>query len=213
MPIKPLLVCAVLFAGAAAQAQDTRHTLDVGAVFSNQGDASIDGPFGSGVPPGASLDIGNATALLLRYEFLATPNIGLQLAAGIGGSFSVGGSGSIAALGTLFDADQLTVSGFVNYHFFEPTNALRPFLGLGFNYTSYSGLSASNGQSVDLSNTWGFAVQAGVRYAIDRNWSVAGTLGSSWGKSDLQLSDGTSTQTTRIDMRPVVVGLALGYSF
>jgi len=213
MKTKCLAVCAAVLAGGLAQAQDTRHTIDLGVVFNNLGDARVDGPTGTGVPPQASMDVGNATAVLLNYEFYATPNVGLQLATGIGGSFTADGARSLASQGALFKADQFTANGFVNYHFFESGNALRPFLGIGVNYTGFYGLKSYKGQSVDMSNSWGLAAQGGVRYAIDRNWSLVATLGLAWVKSDLTLSDALSTQKANIDFRPVVLGLGVGYSF
>jgi outer membrane protein len=213
MKNKTLVLCVAVWAGGLAQAQDTRHTIDLGVVFNNLGDARVDGPTGAGVPPQASLDVGNVTAVLLNYELSATPNIGLQLATGIGGSFTVQGARSLAPLGAVFKADQFSATGFVNYHFFEPSNALRPFLGVGVNYTAFSSYQSYTGQSVELSNSWGFAAQGGARYAIDRHWSLVATLGLTWVKSDLSLSNAVSSQQASIDFRPVVVGLGVGYSF
>lgn len=208
-----LALCAAAFVAMPAFAQDMRHTLDLGVIYSSNRDSLVDGFSGTGVPALASLDAGNTTGVLLSYEFHATPNLGLQLNAGFGGSLTVDGAGSLAAAGALFKAKPLNVSGFVNYHFFDPANALRPFLGIGATYTSFSSIESYTGQSVDMSSSWALAAQAGARYAFDRNWSMVLTLGLNWSKSDIAFSDATGTQKATLEFRPVVVGLAVGYSF
>jgi outer membrane protein len=202
-----------LLAGAPALAQETRHTIDLGVYYNYLGGVEVNDFDGAGVPPRASLEASNVTALWLSYEFQATPNLGLQLSTGIGGSFTMDGAYSLAALGSLFKADQFSASAFLNYHFFEPTNALRPLLGLGVTYTAFSNFRSYTGQSVDMSSDWSLAVQAGARYAFDRHWSIVGTLGATWPSSAIRLSDGTGTQTANVEFRPMVLTLGVGYSF
>jgi outer membrane protein len=206
-------LCAAALSCAAAQAQDTRHTIDLGLAYDYLGDATADARSGSVVPGKRSMEFDDVYALLLSYQFALTPNVGLQLATSLGGSFTATGINGAAALGRLFKADLFSAAGFVNYHFFEPTNALRPFLGLGVNYTAFSGVQSYAGQNVDIDNTWGLAAQAGVRYRIDRNWSLVGTLGTAWVKSDVSMNTAAGALRTEVDFRPVVVGIAVGYSF
>lgn len=213
MRLTTLALGAALLACGPALAQPTRHTFDLGVLYNSNRDALADGFTGAGVPPQASLEVGNSTALLLSYEFDATPSIGLQLSAGIGGSVTVDGAGSLAGAGTLFKAKPFSASGFVNYHFFDAANALRPFLGIGATYTSFSSIDSNTGQNVDMSNSFALAAQAGARYAFDRNWSMVFSLGLNWSKSDITLSGAAGTQKASLEFRPVVVGLAVGYSF
>jgi outer membrane protein len=208
-----LLVCVAACACGLAQAQDKRSTVYLGVVFNNLGDATVDGFSGPGLPPRASLNVGSATALLLNYEFFATPNVGLELATAIGGSTTIEGAGSIANQGRLFKADQFSATAFVNYHFFEPANALRPFLGIGLNRTNFSGIKSYSGQQVRMDNSWGAALQGGARYAIDTNWSFMGSIGFAWVRSDLSMTDATGTRQGQLDFRPAVISLGVGYSF
>jgi outer membrane protein len=213
MRLTTLALCATLLASGQSMAQQARNTFDVGLLYTSNRDALADGFSGTGVPPRASLDVGNNTGLLLSYEYDATPNVGLQLATAIGGSITVDGAGSLAAAGALFKARPFSASGFVNYHFFEPTNALRPFLGIGFSYLSFSGISSYTAQDVNIGDSWALAAQAGARYAFDRNWSMRVSLGLNWNKVDVGFSGAAGTQKASLDLRPVVVGLSLGYSF
>jgi outer membrane protein len=57
------------------------------------------------------------------------------------------------------------------YHFTELGN-LKPYLGIGFNYTSFTNVNILNGAaSVDSSST-GAVAQAGFDYMLDKNWGL-----------------------------------------
>ena len=213
MKIAALALSAAVLACSPAWAQQARNTLDLGVLYNSNRDSLVDGFSGTGVPAQASLDVSNSTGALLSYEFHALPNVGLQLSAGFGASITVAGAGSLAAAGSLFKAKPFSASGFVNYHFFDPANALRPFVGVGETYVSFSGIDSYTAQKVNMSNSWSMAAQAGARYAFDRNWSIVVSLGLNWSKSDIAFSDAAGTQKATLEFRPVIVGLAVGYSF
>ncbi len=142
MKLSTLALAAAVLACSPAWAQQARNTLDLGVLYSSNRDSLVDGFSGTGVPAQASLDAGNSTGALVSYEFYALPNVGLQLNAGFGGSITVDGACSLATAGALFKAKPFSASGFVNYHFFDPANALRPFIGIGATYVSFSGIDS-----------------------------------------------------------------------
>ena len=209
----PVALCLAALACTPALAQEKRSTIDLGVSYNRYGDAVITGPTGTGVPPLAAWEVGNVTAVMLNYQYQLTPNVGLQLATTWGGSFTASGAGSLAAQGALFKATPYSGTLFLNYQFFDEGNTLRPFVGLGANYTGFSSVKSTTGQNVDMGDSWSIAAQAGARYAIDRNWSIMVSLGLNWSKSDVTISDATGTQTGRIEFRPVIFGLGVGYSF
>jgi outer membrane protein len=203
--------CALATITAGAAAQGTRATVDLGVAYTSMGDSTVDSF--QGAPPQASIDAGSATSLLLSAEFLATPNIGVQLSTTLGGTVEFRGAQSIAAAGELARGTLYAGTLFVNWHFFDEANALRPFLGVGVNYTSFSGVSGSGGLSANLSNSWSAALQGGARYAFDRHWSVVGSIGLNWARTDLELSGAGVTRSADVSLRPVVATLGVGYSF
>lgn len=212
--IRPLAVlCAAWLLAAAVSAQPSRNTVDLGIAAGYTGDATVKSFSGPGVPPGASLDTGNVTALMLSYEFLATPNVGVQLSAALGGSMSIDAGGTITAAGAIAKADVNAGTVFVNYHFFDASNALRPFLGIGINYTGYSGVTSYQSGPVSLGDAWGLAVQGGARYAFDEHWSLVGAIGLSRGKTDITIDSAAGPQQASLNLRPAVFSLGIGYSF
>ena len=213
MRLTTLALGAAVLASGPALAQQTRNTLDVGVLYNSNGDDLASGFSGPGLPARASLDSSNATGAVVSYEFYALPNVGLQLNAGFGSSVTIYGAGSLASAGSLFKAKPLTASGFVNYHFFDPANALRPFLGIGGTYSSFSGIDSYTAKSVDMSSAFALALQAGARYAFDQNWSMAVALGLNWTKSDVSFTDATGTPKGTLEFRPAVLSVTVGYSF
>jgi outer membrane protein len=149
MRISTLALSAAVLACSTAWAQQARNTLDLGVFYNSNRDALVDGFSGTGVPSQASLDVSTSTGALLSYEFHALPNDGPQLNAGFDGSITVDGAGSLAAAGALFKAKPFSASGFVSYHFFDPANALRPFVGVGATYVSFSGIDSYTAQKVN----------------------------------------------------------------
>lgn len=88
----------------------------------------------------------------------------------------IDGRGQVTALGKVIDSKVLPPTLTLQYHFAPEAN-LRPYVGLGVNYThffdeSVSGILDQHAAKVSLDNSWGLAAQAGVDIAIDENWFV-----------------------------------------
>jgi outer membrane protein len=203
-----LAACATL-AAVPAQAQQSVLNLGVSRVDIH---SKTTGLQGIGVPPGADLEVQDATTLFLSYEYRFTPNWGVELAAGIPPTHDTKATGSIAFLGKVSSVKQLAPTLFVNYHFGDDSAAWRPFVGLGVNYTRFYDAKSEYNQNIELSDSVGLAAQAGVSYALTPQVSINGAVGVAKVKSDL-VATGTTVQTTTIDFRPVVYTLSVGYKF
>ena len=59
----------------------------------------------------------------------------------------------------------------LQYHFSD-TGALKPYLGVGVNYTRLSNVNILNGAASVNSNSTGAVAQAGFDYMVDKNWGV-----------------------------------------
>jgi len=206
-------LCLAAMACVPALALAQRSTVDLGVAYNYMGSVVVEGPSGAGVPPRSSLEVGDATALMLNFEYRPTANLGLQLATSLGGTLKVDGVGGLAAQGRLFKATPYSLSALLNYHFFDEANALRPFLGIGVNFTGFSGITSYTGQSVDMSSSWSPAVQAGARYAFAPGWSLLFSIGLNWAETDVDFVSASATQQATLELRPVVFGLGVGYSF
>lgn len=91
---------------------------------------------------------------------------------------TVDGSRSWSFLGPVAETKVLPPTVTLQYHF-APNNQLKPYVGLGINYTHFfdenipsRSLLSQPGDSVELDSSRGLAVQAGFDYAIDEDWFI-----------------------------------------
>jgi outer membrane protein len=116
---------------------------------------------------------------------------------------------------------QIAPALFANYKFGEAGDALRPFVGLGVNYTKFDPADttpandAINGgpTKIKLSDSWGLAWQAGVVYQIDKKWSVSGTYTSADVKTTVTTNTLGIERKLDVTFDPAIFILAVGYSF
>ncbi|QJQ06512.1 OmpW family protein [Undibacterium piscinae] len=94
------------------------------------------------------------------------------------------------------------------YHF-TPDAKFSPYLGAGLNYTRISNVELAN--NIDLSrNSFGFAVQAGIDYKLDKNWSLNLDIKKVQIRSDVTVA-GAKISAVQVD--PWLFGVGVGYRF
>lgn len=97
----------------------------------------------------------------------------------------------------------------LQYHFTNST-PFKPYVGAGINYTRISSVKLLNGAG-DLENdSFGLAVQAGIDYAIDKNWSLNFDVKKVQIRSDVFIS---GAKASRVKVDPVLIGVGVGYRF
>jgi outer membrane protein len=97
----------------------------------------------------------------------------------------------------------------VQYHF-NPTGTWRPYVGAGINYTNISNVSILNGAGSLEHSSVGGALQAGIDFAVDKNWSINLDVKKVQIRSDVSIS-GTKVSNVQVD--PLLVGFGVGYRF
>ena len=203
-----LLMASAALAGPALAQLNTAKA----GVIRYQTDARTSGISGVGVPPGADADIGSATTVVLTYEREVAPRIGVELVLGVPPTIKARGAGSVAFLGEVLSAKNLAPSVLVNYHFGDAGARLRPYVGLGLNYTKFISRKTPYAWTIHLSDSLGLAAQAGVDYSIDRQWGLFASVAAVKVKTDLVAVGATVLQTT-IDFRPVTFAAGVFYKF
>ena len=210
---RTLRSAALLLAGLslAGWAQAQEQTLKLGLIR-YQTHASTNGVTGPGLPAGADATVGSANTVLLTYEYGFAPNLGVELVLGIPPKIKGSASGSVAFLGEVVESKLVAPTLLLNYHFGQPGDALRPYVGLGINYTRFTDVSSPYGWQVSLHDSWGAAAQVGLDYAIDKNWGVFASVGAAKVSSKLIAVSATVLQTT-IDFKPITYAAGLSYRF
>lgn len=110
---------------------------------------------------------------------------------------------------------------FLNYKFGDKTNALRPWVGVGVNHTTFKSstnavgdeLYHDGGVRVKLSDSTGLAFQTGVTYQLDQNWSLQASWMTAAVKHNLTTYTEHSSQKATYRFHPSVFAAVVAYSF
>jgi outer membrane protein len=168
---------------------------------------------GIGIPPGADATTGDATTLILVYERLLTPNIGVELVLGIPPRLKANAAGSVAFLGDdILSAKNVAPTVIANYHFGNAGDTLRPYVGVGVNYTRFTGIRSSLAPKVEMSDSVGLVVQAGANYMLARDWGLFASIAKVQVKTDL-VATASTVLTTTIDFRPITYSFGVANRF
>ena len=206
-----LIAASALASGVMAQSAAPRNTVKLGVIF-YQPHAKTSGITGLGVPPGADATVGDATTVLATYERALAPNMGIELVLGVPPTIKAKGAGTVAFLGEVLSAKNVAPTVLINYHFGDAGSALRPYVGIGINYTRFTDAKTPYGWQVSLSDSWGLAGQIGVDYAMSKQWGLFASVGAAQVKSDL-VAVGASVLRSTIDFRPVTFAAGVAYKF
>lgn len=187
-----------------------------GDFFMRAGSATVRPTEGSDKVLGlGSFDVTNNTQLGLTFTWMATDNVGVELLAATPFRHKVG----LAATGNLATVHQLPPTLMAQYYFFDSRSKVRPYLGVGINYTTFFDESFNQtGRAAGLSDlsvkdSWGIAGQVGLDYEINRNWMLNASLWYMDIDTEVKFKAGGVQQNidTRID--PWVFFFGAGYRF
>lgn len=157
-----------------------------------------------GVGASDRITVSNKTIPEVDISYFFTPNIAAELILTYPQKHKVYLDG--AKIGT-FKHLPPTLS--LQYHF-TPESKFSPYVGAGVNYTRISSVKLLGGAG-DLENdSFGFALQAGFDYKIDKNWSVNFDVKKVQIRSDVMLN-GAKISEVKVD--PLLVGVGIGYRF
>jgi outer membrane protein len=95
------------------------------------------------------------------------------------------------------------------YHFL-PGATINPYVGAGVNYTLISSVSLLNGAGSLEHDSVGLALQAGVDFKLDKNWSINLDVKKVQIRSDVKIS---RVRASEVKVDPLLVGVGVGYRF
>jgi len=185
---------------------------------------NLQGPY---VPPGVNLDVNSVSTPYFAYLRRLSPHLVAQLAAGVPPKTETVGKGP-AYLGSVpFDGQVVSTAKWfspsllVNYVFRDESEALRPYLGVGVNYTKFYDLqstaagNAANGgpTAISLTSSVGPVVTAGIRWHIKDRWSAYVSYDYAYVSSDYTGNTAGVIRTTTVRFNPTTVVAAVGFAF
>jgi len=157
--------------------------------------------------------ISNDTQLGLNFGYMLTDNFGVELLAATPFSHDVSLGGTKIA-----ETKQLPPTLVAQYYFGNSQSVVRPYIGVGVNYTNFYDNEFTNdlgGALTDLSMTtsWGLAAQAGIDYQVSKNWLVNASVWYAQISSDVKFKLSGDTVVIGTDIDPWVYMVSVGYTF
>lgn len=229
MKFKHVLVASTFLSALTCGSAMAQYTvkLGYGNINPNSSASEVTGPF---TPTGLSLNVRPQSTLLMSLSKAIDDNWDVELALGLPPKHDVELKVNNAALPASAQAlngrvgavvTQIAPTLFANYKFFDKASTLRPFVGVGINYTKFSPAdSTADGNALNggptalaLEDSIGLALQGGVIYQIDSKWSLTASVATADVKTKLTTNTGGIVRTADIKFRPTVLSVVVGYSF
>lgn len=190
-----------LAASTAAMAEETPWLVRVRAVHIDPADKS-DQVGGTGASD--RLTVSSKTIPEFDVSYFFTPNLAAELILTYPQKHDVFLDG--AKIGTF---KHLPPTLLAQYHFVLDA-PIKPYIGAGVNYTTISKVDLLGGKAGLEHDSFGFALQAGVDYAIDKKWSLNIDVKKVQIRSDVIIG-GAKASAVKVD--PLLVGVGVGYRF
>lgn len=191
--------------------------------FFTQAD-DIQGPF---VPAGVNISVEDLETLYLAYVRRLSSHFNLELAFGWPPLTRTDGKGP-AFLGSVpYNGQVISTARWfaptllLNYVFFDESQPLRPYVGLGVNYTRFysrtmtaAGDAAVGGPtSISLPASVGPAVTVGLAYRPFEHWNFYASYSVSMVHSRLTADTEGLVRTADVQFWPGALVVSAGYSF
>jgi len=97
-------------------------------------------------------------------------------------------------------------------YYFNPESKVRPYVGLGLNYTTFFSTESipGLGGDLDLDDSFGLAAQVGIDYDINEKWFL--TADARYINIETTATN-SAAGTTDVEINPTVLSIGVGYKF
>ena len=161
----------------------------------------------AGAPTGLNATVDNDYVPEVDISYFVTPNIALELIAATT-KHDVSASNGLDMGSVWLLPPTLTVQ----YHF-TPTARFSPYVGAGLNYTIFYNEKKGAVNSISYDDNIGYALQAGIDYAIVGAWSFNIDVKKLWLSTDVKADLGGTKLKADVDLNPWIFGVGVGYRF
>lgn len=165
--------------------------------------------------PNDGVSVTNSFAPEVDVTYFVTDNIGLELIAATT-KHDVKGKGGLEPLGELADSWVLPPTLTLQYHF-APKAKVRPYVGVGLNYTHFYGEDASDAlenaigdAKLKFKDSVGYTLQAGLDVDVGRNLFLNFDFKYIDIDTRATLTTGELTNRVKVSLDPIVAGIGVG---
>jgi len=174
--------------------------------------------------PDSGVAIDDNTQLGLTLSYMLNQNWGVELLAATPFEHDITGDGSLPSSLDVGSLKHLPPTLALVYYPLDSQSAIQPYIGAGLNYTYIydtkangeveAALNGGNRIGLDIDNSFGLALRAGVDYKLNDKWSVNAGL---WyididTKATLHLAPDTQVNVD-VEVDPFVYMLGVSYAF
>jgi outer membrane protein len=197
------VISIALVGGPAVQAEEGKWQVRSRLIFILPNDGA------DGALDAANTEVESDLTIELDGTLFVTPHFGIEgiLATAAQEVIIDDGSGGRTSLGSVYHAP----ATFLGQYHFVPEGKVRPYVGLGVNYTIFY---SESGALTDLdleSGSLGGAAQFGIDFrASDK---LIFNVDAKYITIDLEVKDAGGSSLGTVDVDPLVVGVGIGYRF
>jgi outer membrane protein len=162
--------------------------------------------------------ITDAYAPEIDFTYMVTDHIGVELIAATT-KHCVEGGGALAGVGRLACTWVLPPTLTLQYHF-APEGKIHPYVGAGVNWTMFYNEKASSqlntaigATDVNLSNSFGFALQAGMDFDLSEKMFLNVDVKYVDMDTNARLQTGALVNNLKADINPLIIGVGVGWRF
>ena len=168
---------------------------------------------------GGSVEVENAVVPELDFTYFVKDQWALELILATS-PHDLEATGTLEGLGKVADTWVLPPTLTLQYHF-RPDATVRPYAGIGLNYTIFYDESATasledavGNTDIEVDDSFGVAFQAGVDVDINETWFVNADVKYIQIDTEATLrSSAGGTNEIEIDLDPIVAGIGIGRRF
>ena len=150
------------------------------------------------------LDVESKMALDVDFTYMMSSNFGIELLLDTSSTHRITSGGNDVAT-----ARVLPPALIAQYHI-SPASNVRPYVGAGINYTLFLSEELVGGGSIELDDSFGLVVQAGVDVDINSDWYFNADIKYIDMTTEASINGGSGFD---VDINPTVIGFGVGTKF
>jgi len=172
---------------------------------------------------GTGVTVDDNNSLDISIGYMVTDNVAIELLADLSSKHDV----NVFGLGGLdipdgtqvVDTNVLPPTLFAQYHF-NPKGKVRPYAGLGLNYTLFfnddltdGAVAALGASNLDIDSSFGMAGQFGIDFEMKNEWSFNIDVKYIQIDTEATFDSALGPVSVDIDINPWVIGVGFGRTF
>lgn len=156
------------------------------------------------------MDVGNNTRPTVTAEYFLKDHLGLEVLAALPFQHDI----DVVGVGKVGSTKHLPPTVSLQYHFGQ--GKVRPFVGLGLNYTRFFSTKTSGpiaGTKLNLSDSWGLAGHVGIDFQVSQKGAIRVDYRKIDIDTDVKLNGANLGTKNTVNIDPSVYGIAYVFSF